>query len=268
MTGSVPARSPLDPVAAALAAGDAWSLTLLPTAGSTNEIAAATPVPGRVVVADHQVSGRGRLDRSWVTPPGTALTFSAVVDPGIPDDRWPLIPLAAGVAVATAIHGCGGAASVKWPNDVLLPDDGAGADHTFGRKVCGILAERVGSDPAVAVIGIGINVDLREEELPVPTASSLAIAGLDVARVDLLGAVLKALSAQLDALRADPTGFLVGFREMCSTIGRSVAVLMPDGSRIEGTAVGIDGAGCLEVEAGGEVHRVAAGDVVHVRPVT
>ena len=263
MTGSVPARSHLDPVAVALAAGDAWSITLHPTAGSTNELAAANPVAGRVVVADHQVAGRGRLDRSWVTPPGTALTFSVVVDPAIPDDRWPLIPLAAGVAVTDAIASFGGGASVKWPNDVLLEDETARS----GRKVCGILAERVG-DPARAVIGIGINVDLRETELPVPTATSLAIAGLDVARVDLLGAVLAALTTQLDALREDPATFLAAFRERCSTVGRDVAVLMPDGSRMEGRAIGIDASGCLEVEDAGGVHRVAAGDVVHVRPVT
>lgn len=263
MTGSVPARSHLDPVAVALAAGDGWSITLHPTAGSTNELAAAHPVAGRVVVADHQVAGRGRLDRSWVTPPGTALTFSAVVDPAIPDDRWPLIPLAAGVAVTDAIVSFGGAANVKWPNDVLLEDGVAPASS--GRKVCGILAERVG-DPPCAVIGIGINVDLREDELPVPTATSLAIAGLDVARVDLLGAVLAALTTQLAALRDDPVSFLAAFRGRCSTVGREVAVLMPDGARLEGRAVGIDASGCLEVEDDSGVHRIAAGDVVHVRP--
>ena len=118
----------------------------------------------------------------------------------------------------------------------------------------------------VAVVGIGINVDLREDELPVPTATSLAIAGLDVARVDLLGAVLAGLTEQFGALRVDPSGFLDRFRARCSTIGRTVAVLMPDGSRIEGTATGIDDSGCLQVDDGGRVHRVAAGDVVHVRP--
>jgi len=263
MTDSAPARSHLDPVGVALAAGDAWSVTLHPTAGSTNELAAANPVAGRVVVADHQVAGRGRLDRSWVTPPGTALTFSVVIDPGIPNDRWPLIPLAAGIAVSDAIASFGGVANVKWPNDVLLEDGVEPA--ASGRKVCGILAERVG-DPARAVIGIGINVDLREDELPVPTATSLAIAGLDVARADLLGAVLAALTTHLDALREDPGVFLATFRERCSTVGREVAVLMPDGSRLEGRAVGIDDTGCLEVAVADEVHRVAAGDVVHVRP--
>ena len=118
-------------------------------AESTNALAAAAPERGLVVVADHQTAGRGRLGRTWTTPPGAALTFSAVVDPVLDDEWWPLVPLVAGYAVARRLRG-----SVKWPNDVLLGD----------RKVCGILVERVhvrahGSDKPLAVVGIGINVD-------------------------------------------------------------------------------------------------------------
>lgn len=257
------ARSPLEPVLVALAAGDDWSVTVHPTAGSTNELAADNPVPGRVIVADHQVAGRGRLDRSWVTPPGTALTFSVVIDPQLPDERWPLIPLIAGVAVVDAVRRLGADASVKWPNDVLLVD-GTTTDGA-GRKVCGILSERVG-DPPRAVVGIGINVDLQEGELPVPTATSLAIAGIAVSRADLLGAVLAEFSRLLDEARADVPAFLETYRERCSTLGRPVMVLMPDGSRLEGEAVSVDDQGCLLVDDGTGPQRVAAGDVVHVRP--
>jgi BirA family biotin operon repressor/biotin-[acetyl-CoA-carboxylase] ligase len=264
-------RSPLEPVAVshavALAAGEAWSVTVHPTAGSTNELAADRPTPGRVIVADHQVAGRGRLDRSWVTPPGTALTFSVVIDPGLPDERWPLIPLVAGVAVVDAVRRSGGDASVKWPNDVLLVDGVAedGARSGAGRKLCGILSERVG-DPPRAIVGIGVNVDLREDELPVPTATSLAIAGLDVPRADLLGAILAGFSARLDQVRSDVPGFLDDYRVRCSTLGRPVMVLMPDGGRLRGEATAVDATGCLMVEDGAGTHHVAAGDVVHVRP--
>ena len=234
-------------------------MTLLPTAGSTNEIAVERPVPRRVVVADHQVAGRGRLDRTWATPAGSALTFSAVVRPELADQHWPLIPLATGLAVADAVRRLGGTPAVKWPNDVLIPPG----------KLAGILVERTAALPGqepCAVIGIGINVDLAVEELPVPTATSLAIAGITVSRTDLLGLVLQALDRRLGELVADPAGFVNAYREECDTVGRDVEVFMPSGERVRGRATDIDQHGRLVVDVAGEALAVSAGDVVHVRP--
>lgn len=255
MIEQTPPRSPLEPGSLRRAVGDSWDLTLLPTAGSTNEIAAARPVPRRVVVADHQVAGRGRLDRTWATPAGSALTFSAVVRPELADAYWPLIPLASGLAVADAVRRLGARAAVKWPNDVLIPPG----------KLAGILIERTG-DPPVAVIGIGINVDLRSCELPVPTATSLAIAGIQVTRAELLGQVLRALDGRLGELTADPAGFVTSYRDACDTVGREVEVFMPSGERLRGRATDVDEYGRLVVEVGGEPIAISAGDVVHVRP--
>src|SRR4051794_41572383 len=134
MDSSRSARSPLDQAALQEVAGPQWQVRLYAEAGSTNELAAADPVRHRVVVADHQQAGRGRLDRAWVTPPGAALTFSAVFDPVVDTEWWPLLPLVAGDAVA---RGPGGFASLKWANDVLI------GDH----KGCGILVERVHTPP-------------------------------------------------------------------------------------------------------------------------
>ncbi len=113
------ARSPLDQVALQAVAGPQWQVRLYAEAGSTNALAAADPVRHRIVVADHQQQGRGRLDRQWVTPPGAALTFSAVFDPVVDTEWWPVVPLVAGYAVARAI---GGFATLKWPNDVMIGD--------------------------------------------------------------------------------------------------------------------------------------------------
>lgn len=249
------ARSPLQPGPLQEAAGPKWVVTLLPTAGSTNEIAVARPQPGRVIVADHQIAGRGRLDRTWSTAPGSALTFSAVVRPSLPDVHWPLISLAAGLAVADAVSSVGAKPAVKWPNDVLIPPG----------KLAGILVERVGSPPC-AVIGIGINVDLHAAELPVPTATSLAIAGVEVSRTDLLGLVLAALDRRLIELVGDPAAFVAAYRERCDTVGREVEVFMPSGDRVRGTATDVDTDGRLVVSVEGESIRVGAGDVIHVRP--
>jgi BirA family transcriptional regulator, biotin operon repressor / biotin---[acetyl-CoA-carboxylase] ligase len=245
-------RAPLDLERLQEAAGPQWKVRLHAAAESTNALAAAAPEPGLVVVADHQTAGRGRLGRQWVTPAGAALTFSAVVDPGVDDEWWPLVPLVAGYAVARRVHG-----SVKWPNDVLLG----------GRKLCGILVERVhGGGRPLAVVGIGINVDQGEDELPVDTATSLALASGPVDRTDLFGHVLHDLWTTLGLMTGAPHAFVREYRVLCDTVGRNVRVDLPDGSALEGRATGVDDHGRLEVASADGVLVVAAGDVVHVRP--
>jgi BirA family biotin operon repressor/biotin-[acetyl-CoA-carboxylase] ligase len=240
-------------------------VTLLEAAASTNAVAAAGAdsagaVAGSIIVADHQTAGRGRLDRTWETPPGSALTFSLVADPGLADHDWPLLPLA--VALATA-EGVRRAAQVpvelKWPNDLLLPLP----DGETG-KAAGILLERVaGADGRpLAVIGIGINVGLASEDLPVPTATSLAIAGSSVGRLEVFAAVVPALGLILDALRSEPGAVLERYRSECGTIGKDVSVQLPDGEVLTGRAEGLDRNGRLLVSG----RAIGAGDVVHVRP--
>jgi BirA family biotin operon repressor/biotin-[acetyl-CoA-carboxylase] ligase len=237
-------------------------VTLLPTAGSTNVVAAQSPVAGSIVVADHQTAGRGRLDRQWETRPGTALTFSAVVEPGLADQDWPLLPLAVALAVADGVRRATGLHPVvKWPNDLLLrtPEGDEG-------KFAGILLERVPNPVEVAtslaVIGIGINVGLAADELPVATATSLAIVGSATDRTAVFGAVAQELSATLAALAANPRAVLARYRAECATVGRVVEVQLPDGEVFTGQAEAIDDRGRLVVAG----RAVGAGDVVHVRP--
>jgi BirA family transcriptional regulator, biotin operon repressor / biotin---[acetyl-CoA-carboxylase] ligase len=238
------------------AAGPHWQVRLHAAAESTNALAAAAPERGLVVVADHQTAGRGRLGRVWVTPPGAALTFSAVVDPVLDDEWWPLLPLVAGYAVARTVRG-----SLKWPNDVLLG----------GGKVCGILVERVhvrvhGGDKALAVVGVGLNVDQTRDELPVDTATSLAVELGPQDRTELFGEVLRRLRRSIAVVSRSPHGFVNSYRPLCDTLQRDVRVDLPGGAVLEGRAVEVDEHGRLVVEtAGGDV-PVAAGDVVHVRP--
>lgn len=244
------------------AAGGAWTVRLLDSAGSTNAVAAEHPVPGTIVLADHQTAGRGRLDRQWETPPGSALTFSAVVDPRLADQHWPLLPLATALAVAEGVRRSTGLdPAVKWPNDLLLtaPDGSVG-------KVAGILLERVPNpeDAArpLAVIGIGVNVGMSREQLPVPTATSLAIAGVDADRTAVFGGIAAALATTLADLADDPEDLLARYRDACTTIGRDVEVHLPEGDVLTGRAEDVDAHGRLVVAG----HAVGAGDVVHVRP--
>jgi BirA family biotin operon repressor/biotin-[acetyl-CoA-carboxylase] ligase len=247
----------------AAVAGPDWTVQLHPVAESTNALAAADPVAGTVVVADHQTAGRGRLDRTWETPPGSALTFSAVVDPGLPDAEWPLLPLAAAVAVADALRRCTGVdARLKWPNDVLVGDP-AGEGLRDG-KVAGILLERVTTADGrpLAVIGIGINVAMRPDQLPVPTATSLHLSGANVDRSAILGAVLHALSVEVAGLASERAWLLERYRTACTTLGQEVRVDLPNGEAVTGVADAIDEHGRLVVAG----RAIGAGDVVHVRP--
>ncbi|MGB0100998.1 MAG: biotin--[acetyl-CoA-carboxylase] ligase [Nocardioides sp.] len=259
-------RPPLE--AAALAAlGPELEVEVLESATSTNAVAAerarAGAREGLVVVAEHQTAGRGRLDRSWDTPPRASLTFSMVLRPGVPAGSWPWLPLLTGHTVAKVLRGAGYAeAGVKWPNDVLIE----------GRKVAGILVERVESAAGpVAVLGVGLNVSLTAEELPVPTGTSLAIvAGVEPDRTALLVELLSSLREAYDAWQAGgaeaSSHLRSSYAAACVTLGQDVRVAMPDGTALLGRASGIDDGGRLIV-AGPEGERiVGAGDVVHVRP--
>jgi BirA family biotin operon repressor/biotin-[acetyl-CoA-carboxylase] ligase len=247
------ARSPLDQVALQAVAGPQWQVRLYAEAGSTNALAASDPVRHRIVVADHQQEGRGRLDRQWVTPPGAALTFSAVFDPVVDTEWWPVVPLVAGYAVASAL---GRFATLKWPNDVMIGD----------RKVCGILVERAHTRPPMVVIGIGINVDQSADELPVPTATSLALAGHPVDRTVLFGDVVRRLRVALGVFASSPNTFMNQYRARSSTLDQDVRVALPGDRVVEGRAADFDAHGRLLLDTADGTLTLSAGDVVHLRP--
>lgn len=261
-------RPPLDNtrLVAALGANPRLSVEIVAETASTNasvaERAKAGGVEGLVVVAEHQTAGRGRLDRRWEAPTRSGLAFSLLVRPEVPSVTWSWLPLLTGYAVTQALVAAGYEAGVKWPNDVLIG----------GRKVAGILVERVETPTGpAAVLGVGLNTDLKEEELPVPTATALNLAaGPDPDRTDLLVGILTAIQETYDAWHSDPLAaarLTEAYTEGCITLGQVVRVELPDGSTLAGEAVDIDPDGRLVVVTGATEHRVAAGDVVHVRPV-
>jgi BirA family biotin operon repressor/biotin-[acetyl-CoA-carboxylase] ligase len=206
---------------------------------------------GALVLADHQTEGRGRRGRAWTAGPGTALLLSVVLRPQLPVSRWPEIPLAAGCAVAESLEVAAGvAASLKWPNDVLVA----------GRKLAGILAEGVIGAPPLVVLGIGVNVSQRETDWPPDLAGrARSLAGLapPVTRAELLTAVLARLDAWYAVLLDE--GFepvRLAWRKR-GLLGARVA--LPEG---EGTAMDLAPGGELIVrrEDGQTVLLVSAED--------
>ncbi|MEO3936052.1 biotin--[acetyl-CoA-carboxylase] ligase [Dermatophilaceae bacterium Soc4.6] len=262
-------------------AGSPWvELEHHRTTASTNARALELARPGLVVLADHQSAGRGRMSRAWESPPGASLLLTATVPLPAVGAGW--LPLLTGLAVQRAVRGvCGLEAVLKWPNDVLLPaeDD---------RKVCGILCEVGGATDsargAVVAIGIGLNVAQGRDDLPVPTATSLALArsamggtdstdgtdgtdGMDL--TDLAAAVLTHLGQAYSALTGGGpavAGERAAYRQACSTLGREVRLHRLGAPDVVGTVVEVDDEGRLVIDVGGVRTAWAAGDVVHVRP--
>lgn len=275
-------RPPLNAAAlrrAVVTPGGLWTaLDVVDSTGSTNADLAARAAQGApegaVLVAEEQTAGRGRLDRRWTAPARSGLFFSVLLRPGaaaadgaapVPAERWGWLPLLAGVAVATALSRVGGVdTALKWPNDLLVTVDGG------ERKAGGILAERSGAD--AVVVGIGVNVSLRAEELPVPTAASLVLAGAaGTDRDPLLRAVLRSFADWYGAWRAaggDPAASRLQqtYAAGCATLGREVRAELPGGAELVGRAVAVDGDGRIVVAPsdGAAERALASGDIIHL----
>jgi BirA family biotin operon repressor/biotin-[acetyl-CoA-carboxylase] ligase len=272
------------------------ALRVLPEVDSTNTAllaAAADGAPhGSVVVAESQTAGKGRLGRSWVAPPRSGLFLSILLRPDVSAARWGWLPLLAGVAAQSAISRVAELdVALKWPNDLIMaePDDGESgpgdtpdSGYGIGRKLGGILAEQAGagggsgdggtaSQPHV-VIGIGINVTLRADELPAPHATSLLLEGAKVTDRDtLLRALLRSFGswyadwADSDG-DAERCGLAAAYQTACATLDRQVRAQLPGGGTVSGQATGIDAEGRLLIRtADGASTPIGAGDVVHLR---
>ncbi|MDJ1112924.1 biotin--[acetyl-CoA-carboxylase] ligase [Microbacterium dauci] len=213
------------------------------------------------VLTRDQTAGRGRLDRTWTAPAGSALAVSVLLRVGaVPIEARGWIPLAAGAAMAAAVRAqlSDTDVTLKWPNDILVA----------GLKISGILAEVLPSDPQAVVVGAGVNTAMTAADLPVPTATSFAARGV-VADEDRL------LADYLTGLRDAVADIAVGgdafdrLRERigaeCSTVGADVRVSLPDGTDLDGRVARLDEDGRLVIETLLGEQTVAAGDVVHVR---
>ncbi|TWD21345.1 BirA family biotin operon repressor/biotin-[acetyl-CoA-carboxylase] ligase [Streptomyces sp. T12] len=239
--------------------------------GSTNSdlvarAAAEKLEEGVVLVAEEQTAARGRLDRRWVAPARSGLFFSVLLRPReVPVERWGWLPLLTGVAVATGLARAAGVdTALKWPNDVLVTVGGE------ERKAGGILVEATGDGGVV--VGVGVNVSLRADELPVATAGSLALAGaVSTDRDPLLRGMLRALEEWYGRWRgaggdAGACGLQEAYAAGCATLGRVVRAELPGDRALVGEAVAVDGDGrlVLATEAGVQ-EPVGAGDIVHLR---
>jgi BirA family biotin operon repressor/biotin-[acetyl-CoA-carboxylase] ligase len=254
--------------------GGSWDVRRFEEIDSTNAYlrheARRGASEGTVAVADHQSSGRGRLDRRWESPPGASLLASVLFRPDFDPTELHLCTAAMALAARDA---CGQAAGVqpdvKWPNDLLVGE----------AKLAGILAETEFDGGSCAlVVGIGLNVDwpgppgvggtcLRDVISTRTARGGTSVQAAPIDRAALLSALLEALSLRRRLLDSAPGRRQVAaeLRDRCVTLGKRVRVALAS-EELVGMATDIDDAGHLVVQADAGRRVVSAGDVVHLRP--
>ena len=248
-------------------------LLILPEVSSTNAHALTlthTPVPhGTAVIAEHQTAGRGRLNRTWFSPPGLNLYTSIILNPPPHFERISWIPLIAGLAITDSIYlQTSLPVSLKWPNDLLCDD----------KKIGGILCEGIshGNKEQVVVVGIGINVHMRKEDFPLnlqQASTSLAmVSQATVNRNILLASFLNAFEHWYDLLLKGPiTHIHHTYMARCETIGRKVLIQLTNQEEFVaiGHTIGEDGSlhVCLKDTPSEGIRVIHSGDVTHLRRI-
>lgn len=224
-----------------------------PNLGSTNDAIANWINQGirgpSIACADEQTSGRGRAERRWFTPPGSALAFSLLLDPpvAIRPNQLGLFSGLGALSVCLALEEHYSLSpQIKWPNDVLLD----------GKKVCGILAEVQwkGMVPQAFILGIGVNIAAESvppaDQLNFPATCIEQVLGLVVDPGEFLGAVLKYLFHWKDQLWKP--GFVPAWEQRLAYKGESVRLTEPLGS-VDGYLLGLNPDGSLRLDLGVDV---------------
>lgn len=247
-------RAPLDQSAIAAALSRYWRVSVVDLTTSTQDdlmkkITAGDVCNGDVIVANYQSAGRGRLDRTFMAPESTALLFSLYLTPQRSREHWGFIPLLTGLSVARTLSESDKKISIKWPNDLLIGE----------KKVAGIITTLYGQG---VIVGIGLNVAMKSEELPVLSATSLALEGFTTLnRNQLITMILNSL--EKDFIDWDGgSSFCNQYLAHSSTIGSNVQIELPGGMNLQSKAVSIDELGQLHLEDG---RCISVGDVIHLR---
>jgi BirA family biotin operon repressor/biotin-[acetyl-CoA-carboxylase] ligase len=234
--------------------------------GSTNDVAGslaeAGAPEGTTIIASAQTAGRGRLGREWFSPPDAGLYVSVICRSVA---AAPYLTLAGGVAVADGIRvSTGLPAEIKWPNDVVVPDNRGSVRR---RKLAGVLAEASSDARGLQYVVLGFGVNLRASAYPPAIANRASSLEAELGRpVDsglLLAAILETLATHFRALSGGaPRALLARWRELAPTARGATVVCETAGGKERGVTAGIGDDGALLVKVGDRTERVIAGEVV------
>jgi BirA family biotin operon repressor/biotin-[acetyl-CoA-carboxylase] ligase len=249
-------RTPLDEAEINSRVTPYWRVSVVELTGSTQNdllqlVESNNALDGQVIATEFQSDGRGRLDRTFEAPARSALLFSFYIKPRNQRSEWGFIPLIAGLSLVRAITTIDTAmnVSLKWPNDLIINE----------KKCAGIIAQTTNEG---IVIGIGLNVSMTPNELPVSTATSLAIEGSTITDRNLLLSHLLNTFAELFESWEEGSDLLEEYASASSTIGKKVRIELPGGENLEATVARISHTGELVLDDG---RYVSAGDVIHLR---
>ena len=234
--------------------GSYWRVSVFQSVTSTQtELATKVNLQhGDVFVTEFQSAGRGRLDRTFEATKSSALLFSLYLELNRPKFEWSVIPLLTGISLLTTLKSLDQNVNfnLKWPNDLLIEE----------KKVAGVLVEARENG---VIIGIGLNVEMENSQLPVANATSLALAKFgELDRNVILPELLRNLQATFELWESGSSMPLEQYRELSSTIGQEVEVHLPSGERLKSQAVDINEIGELRLASGVLVN---VGDVIHLR---
>jgi len=253
--GTSAPRAPLDETLIASLTSQYWRVSVVELTASTQsdlaELASAGRVTnGDVIAAEYQSSGRGRLDRTFDAPASTALLFSFYLEPQRNRSDWGFIAHLAALTLQEVISAnLKSEIKLKWPNDILISD----------KKVAGLIAQTTGEG---IIVGIGLNVGMSSEELPVSTATSLAITGSNqLDRNYILVQFLKLFSSKFQEWDIG-RNFTAEYSKVSATLGKQVQIEVAGRDNRTGLAQSITSSGSLMLADGFEVN---VGDVVHLR---
>lgn len=245
------------------------NIIFLKKTGSTNDIAASIAhgggAEGTVIIADCQLSGKGRMGKKWSSPAGKGIWMSLILRPALSPNQAQLITLAASLAVSRALNKiaktCPG---IKWPNDIILD----------GKKVCGILTEMNTEINRVnyIILGIGINFGQKMSDFDEDIKDRAISLSMylqrnskhfeNIMRSDIIKAVLEELEELYTGLLdGDSSTIVEGWKKYSITIGRRISITSGD-LKYTGKAIDITPDGSLMVECeGGEIKTVTSGEV-------
>lgn len=235
-------------------------ITVLEEVESTNDLAISQLANASqdsvfAITADEQLKGRGRLQREWHSPFGAGIALSVSIPTKFFSCEVSAIPLVAGIAANKCLKDLGANAKLKWPNDLMIEMKSGELN-----KIGGILVQR--QDDHV-VIGIGINVDLSQDELPTETATSLRLIEIQASREPLIAAIIFELE-KVSHLASHE--WLPIYVQDSSTIGTQVAVARKAESTITGIALNVMDSGELLLDTKDGLIEITSGDVMQVRP--
>jgi BirA family biotin operon repressor/biotin-[acetyl-CoA-carboxylase] ligase len=235
-----------------------WRVSVVDVTGSTQvdlaeSIHAHTAVDGEVLVANFQSAGKGRLDREFIAAPSTALLFSFYKRVVRPRAEWNFIALLTALSITEALADLDSTVNlrIKWPNDILINE----------KKIAGLLCQ---ADKDGVIVGVGLNVSMQENELPVATATSLYLESfLELDRNDILKRILKSFEENFQIWNNKGSApFISKFEDLCSSLNRDIQIIGPSGESRAAIATGISILGELILSDGKHVNSA---DVLHLR---